>query len=283
MKIIMENILYALLVFEIIVFMYLIYFRRNRPKCKCGAECSCMRMIDISEGFYSNATPNIKSVHAINLDKDTERWEVLIKSANAANVTIERWPATYGKDIPYEKFRELGVGHAMVRPDRHDTTHKNLVNLGIVGCFISTRRLLTHLSEQYFSDSDGHLILDDDVHIPTDFLSQWEKKRELIPSDWDIVYMGVWNITGDNVAPGIKKLHSSLGRSGEPNVGTFAYVVRHGAIKPKILPWLRYMIDAIDEQLVLKFDEINAYGIEDHMIHINREMNNTSSIDEING
>ena len=169
-----------------------------------------------------------------------------------------------------------------MKPNRSDRKGENLVNLGVVGCFISTRNLLTYLSEEYFSDSAGHLILDDDIEIPTDFLSKWEEKRHLIPADWDIVYLGITNITGKDVAPGIKKLRSARESDKAPNVGTFAYVVRHGAIKSKILPWLRYMFDAVDEQYVHKFDEWNVYGIEPNIVKVNIELNANSSIDDIN-
>ena len=231
---------------------------------------------------YAFSRPTIDSAHAMNLDKDKERWNNLLASSKAANLPIERWSATYGKDIPYENFRELGVGHAMVKPDRHDKKHERLVNLGIVGCFISTRNLLTHLSKQPYSDSAGHLILDDDIEIPRDFLKTWEEKRKLIPANWDMIYLGIWRIQGEDVAPGIKKLRSARPQEKPVNTGTFAYIVRHGAIKTKILPWLDYMIDAIDEQYVHKFDEWNVYGIYPNMIIVNDQLQKKSSIDDIN-
>ena len=100
-----------------------------------------------------------------------------------------------------------------------------------------------------------------------------------MPSNWDIIYLGLWNITGKDVAPGIKKLRSAKRSEEAPNVGTFAYIVRHGAIQTKILPWLRYMIDAIDEQYVMKFDEWNVYGLKVNIINPNI---GESSINEIN-
>ena len=228
---------------------------------------------------WCHGKANIASIHAMNLDKDKKRWNTLMNYASKANLSIERWPATYGKDIPYESFRELGVGHAMIRPNRHDKKREHLVNLGVVGCFLSTRNLLRHLSSKSFSGSAGHLILDDDVIIPADFLSQWESIRTRVPSNWDIIYLGLWNITGKDVAPGIKKLRSAKRSEEAPNVGTFAYIVRHGAIQTKILPWLRYMIDAIDEQYVMKFDEWNVYGLKVNIINPNI---GESSINEIN-
>lgn len=244
--------------------------------------CIILAIIILLVYFFSSSRPTIKSAHAMNLDKDKKRWDNILKSANEANLQVERWPATYGKDIPYEQFRELGVGHAFVKPDRLDNKHERLVNQGVVGCFISTRRLLTYLSEQPFSSSAGHLILDDDIEIPQDFLQKWEEKRQLIPADWDIVYLGIWDITGTDVALGVKKLRSARRGERAPNTGTFAYIVRHGAIKTKILPWLRYMFDAIDEQYVHKFDEWNVYGIEPNMIKVNDELQKSSSINEIN-
>jgi GR25 family glycosyltransferase involved in LPS biosynthesis len=229
------------------------------------------------------ASPSIDTVHAINLDKDKERWASLTAAATSAKIPLQRWPATYGKDIPYDEFRSLGVGHAMIRPDRNDKEHKKLVNLGVAGCFLSTRRLLTHLSTLSYPSSAGHLILDDDVVLPPDLLhpsGRWSKVRQTIPKDWDMIYLGIWSATGTDVAPGVKKLRF---REDEKNVnlGTFAYIVRHGAI-PKILPHLTYMIDAIDEQYTYKFNEWNVYALTPNLVSVNEEMNEDSSINKIN-
>ena len=226
---------------------------------------------------------SFSTAHFMNLDKDTERRDALLKRGTIGTVTIQRWPATYGKEIPYEDFRKLGVGHAMVRPNRLDKEHKNLVNLGVVGCFISTRRLLTHLSTLYVSDSTGHLILDDDVAIPQDILApdgQWEKIRHTIPSDWDMIYLGIWNPTGKAINEHVIKLQVT--DKPRANLGTFAYIVRHGAIKTKILPWLRYVVDAIDEQYSIKFNEWNVYAVTPNIIGVNEVMNEKSTINDIN-
>jgi hypothetical protein len=233
--------------------------------------------------FMASSSPSITTIHSMNLDKDKERWAAIEKKAAAGNIPLQRWPATYGKDIPYEKLRDLGVGHAMVRPDRHDKEHKKLVNLGVVGCFISTRRLLEHLSGMYVGSSAGHLILDDDVDLPADLLSpggKWEQIRHTIPGDWDIIYLGIWDATGDTVNPNVKKLR--LTDKQTANLGTFAYIVRHGAIKTKILPWLTYMVDAIDEQYAMKFNEWNVYAVTPNIIGVNEAANEKSSINEIN-
>jgi hypothetical protein len=58
-------------------------------------------------------------------------------------------------------------------------------------------------------------------------------------------------------------------------------VVRHGALRTKILPWLQYMIDAYDEQLALKYGEWNAYGVQPNLVAVNQDFEE-SSINQIN-
>ena len=65
------------------------------------------------------------------------------------------------------------------------------------------------------------------------------------------------------------------------NLGTFCYVVRHGALRSKILPWLRYMVDAYDEQLSLKYGEWESYGITPNIVELNQEIAE-SSINTLN-
>jgi len=222
--------------------------------------------IFIIYAIYQYATihrkPTINTIHVINLDRDTKRWESVTAQANQLNLTIERFPAIYGKDIKYNQMRNLGVGNAMVRADRNDHKGERLNNLGIVGCYLSHRELLRQLGNMNVPDSYGHLVLEDDIRLPGDFLQpngRWEQCSRHIPNDWDIVWLGIWKPYGEDVAPGVMKLKSDTRI--RVNLGTFAYVVRHGSIKHKILPWFEHMIDAWDEQMNLKFNEWNCYAL----------------------
>ena len=160
------------------------------------------------------------------------------KQAKDYNIPIKRWPATYGKDITYNELRALGIGHAMVRSDRFDDEHKKSRNLGIIGCFITTRRLLQHLNGlKRIPDSYGHMILEDDIVLPPDLMSSEGLIAKLtpnLPRNWDLLYLGIWHPTGEEVVPGLIKLESA----DQVNVGTFAYIVRHGSLG-KIINWLK--------------------------------------------
>ena len=227
--------------------------------------------------------PHVKSMHVINLDKDISRWNS-VKSTNlATELEIQRWTATYGKDLSQDELARQGVGYAMTRSGKgtYDEQGKDLRNQGVVGCFLSHRNLLKYLGDKKVPDTYGHLILEDDITIPSDFLEpgdEWHKRYQNIPTDWDIVYMDVNTPVGTLVAPHIYKLKYSLEEQG--NWGTHAYLVRHGAIKTKILPWLRYMVDAIDEQYKMKFNEWNVYAVVPGIIKLNEVLSNDSTIQQ---
>ena len=234
--------------------------------------------------WIMHPTVIIDTIHCINLDKDAHRWRIMQDQAQSYNISMMRWPAVYGKDLKYDQLRDLGIGHAMARSDRFDLEHKNLRNLGIIGCFITVRRLLQHLySMTNVHDSHGHMIIEDDVVLPPDLMKPdglLAQKIWYIPADWDLVYLGLWHPAGEAVyfpRSGVIKLRSQ----DQKNVGTFAYIVKHGSI-PKILDWLTYMIDAIDEQFTLKFNEWNAYALVPNYVIMNVPLNDQSSINEIN-
>ena len=123
------------------------------------------------------------------------------------------------------------------------------------------------------------LILEDDIEVPKNFLKandRWWKIKADIPADWDIIYLGIHNPIGKLVKPNILKLEHAT--QDEGNWGTHAYIFRHGALKDKVLPWLNYMIDALDLQLNIKFDDWNVYSIQPDIIKLNKKLAKKSTI-----
>ena len=233
--------------------------------------------------LYRTQPPHISSIDVINLDRDRKRWESIQSQGERLGLDVRRFPAIYGKDIPYTRMRSLGVGNAMVRANRHDHKGESLHNLGVVGCFLSHRSLLESLATRNVPESDGHLILEDDVQLPEDFLQangRWDRLRRGVPHDWDIISFRMWHPNGKEVAPGVWKLTSDPSK--RTNLGAFAYVVRHGSIRTKLLPWLHYMNDAYDEQLNLQFGAWNVYLLHPGIIDIHDELQKDSSINAIN-
>jgi glycosyl transferase family 25 len=229
----------------------------------------------------SRQPPTIHSIHVINLDRDTKRWESIQTQANQLGLTVNRFKAIYGKDIPYHQMRVHGVGNAMVRADRNDHKGEKLHNLGVVGCYLSHRALIEQLGTMNVPDSYGHLILEDDAHVPEDLLSgkdTWSTVSKHIPTDWDIVYLGMGGeIESVPIADKIVKLMPNKNQ-----YDTHAYLVKHGSIKTKLLPALRFMTDAIDNQYNSLFNDLNVYCIYPNIIVPDEEVSAKSTILAIN-
>jgi GR25 family glycosyltransferase involved in LPS biosynthesis len=215
---------------------------------------------------YSNKfKPNIHTIHVINLDSDSERWNNIKKLTTHTVPPVERWTAVNGKELTQNDMAIRGVGYAMTRSGKgpYSEQGNDLRNQGVVGCFLSHKTLLERLSMLDVPDYYGHLILEDDVIIPDDFLKEddaWSSTYTKIPFDWDIVYLDMVNPVGESIGNNIMRLKYKAGPGGG-NWGTHAYIVRHGAIKDKILPWLEYMVDTIDEQYKRKFNSWKVYAV----------------------
>lgn len=225
--------------------------------------------------------PTIDTINVINLERDKNRWAALEHKIKNLKPKPQRWQAVYGKDLDRRDMHDLGVGFAMVHGGKgnYDDQHKDLRNLGTVGCFLSHKGLLSSLSHMNLPDSAGHLILEDDIEVPKQFLKandKWTQIKHSVPKDWDIIYLGIHNPIGKLVLPNIWKLEHAT--KDEGNWGTHAYIVRHGSLKDKILPWLSYMIDALDLQLNIKFNEWNVYSIQPNIISMNKKQASKSTI-----
>ena len=229
--------------------------------------------------------PHVKDMWIINLDKDKKRLENIYKRTGHIQEIVHRWPATYGKDLTREQLKPEGVGYAVTRTgNQKDDLAGVLRNAGVVGCWLSHKRLLTHLATLDVPEYYGHLILEDDVDIPADFLKpsdEWHKVYTRVPTDWDMVYFGLTQPLGSPIGERILKA-SSAKPGHEGNWGTQAYMVRHGSIKTKILPALEYMTDAIDEQYNDHFNEWNVYVVEPAIIKLDTEMSADSSLLKVN-
>lgn len=190
----------------------------------------------------------IVSAHVINMDESKDRLAECMEHAHAAQINAVRWPA-----VDSRNFKEDDVVRYKLSKYIWKWAVENK-KPGVLGCFLSHKTLLLHLeSEVPAAAGDAHLILEDDAYIPPDFWAQWNKVCADLPSDWDIVQLGV-------TFPNLKQLkgdvHVHLNDRG--NVGAFAYVVRHRALS-KINAHLEYMNDPIDVMFRKKWREWNYY------------------------
>jgi GR25 family glycosyltransferase involved in LPS biosynthesis len=230
--------------------------------------------------FSLNSSPRIDDIWVINLDRAPDRWEHMRKQTARLGDMVHRFSAMDGKTITErDSLMKEGVGKIVtVDGNKWD----KIINKGAVGCWLSHKRLLQQLANIDRQSDYGHLILEDDVQIPEDFLSghdTWAKISKNIPVDWDMVYLGLYpTATGTPIADNIVKLQPL----GDAQWGTHAYLVKHGSIKTKILPALRFMTAAIDDQYSSLFGDLNAYCIRPSILTLNEEVSSKSTILAIN-
>ena len=230
--------------------------------------------------------PTIYDIWVINLDKEKERWQNIQQKASQNSQIqqrLQRWPAILGKDLTRDQAQKAGAGYVitMKRDFNEDrkTDKITSANVGAVGCWISHKKLLTYLADQPLPDDAGHLICEDDVEFPADFLktqSRWYEVASQIPADWDMVFLGIKKpIIGTDVAPGVKKMTTTYNKG---NWGAHAYLVRHGSLKPKILPSIEFMTNEIDVHYDMMADRWNIYICDPPVLQYNGELASKSSI-----
>lgn len=234
-------------------------------------------LVSIGIYFLIKPLPSIDDIWVINLDKDKERFDYFKEYSAFLPKPINRWKATYGKEEDRKDANDDGVHYLLSRSNDSEENKKGnkvLSKPGEIGCWLSHKRLLRHLSQLPVSSSTGHLILEDDVIITQEFTKQWETIRQSIPRDWDMIYLNIGQIRGDRINDHVIRWKNT-GKWG--NAGTAAYIVRHGALD-HILEKLRFMTSPIDVQYFYMLGNLNIYIVDPQIISTNTEFE--SSIDQ---
>lgn len=228
-------------IFVVLVIVYVIYYRS-----------------------FQRAT--IHDVWYINLDRDMKRNEHMQTNIQNFGVPVTRWTATYGKEMRRDiAAKEYGVCTSITRSNDDDVNKINpyvLHQPGVIGCWISHKRLLTHLNTLALPSSHGHFIIEDDIEIAPDFQRRWSALSHAVPYNWDILYFFTGGTHGDPITPGVLRWKNDKYAA---NWGTQAYLVRHGAL-PRILDKLRYMDSPIDVQFYRHFGDFNVYILDPPLI-----------------
>jgi len=194
-----------------------------------------------------NDAAHIVSAHVINMDKSVDRLAEFQQYARAAGLDVVRWPAINGAAIGEADLVPLGLSKYIYK---YAQEHKQP---GLLGCYLSHRELMRHLETMRCGADDAHIIFEDDAYVPLNFKKDYETVVRDLPSDWDIVQLGV---TFPNLRPYRGRLHKHLGDKG--NVGGFAYMVRHGSLR-KINANVALMTDPMDVMLRNRWKEWKMY------------------------
>jgi glycosyl transferase family 25 len=227
--------------------------------------------------FFTNVRPSIDDIWVINLDKDKDKLQHVMKQQDKFPVKINRWVGTYGKDEDRTNADKDGVHFMLSRSDNAEENNKSnkiLSKPGEIGCWLSHKRLLRNLYKMNVPPNYGHLILEDDAVVQTDFNKKWNNIRKSIPTDWDIVYLGINKMVGDRLNEHVFRWRNDKSSG---NWGCHGYLVRHRSLK-HILEKLRFMTAPIDVQFYNMLGDLNIYIVNPPLITVNAELE--SSIDK---
>ena len=195
-----------------------------------------------------------KNAYAITLNTKGPRYKKTLKSARAADLRIRSAPGLLVTDQMLKK------GISGIKHKKHDNLR------GVIGCFLAQRNLLKKIAEEHHSDTEGTLILEDDILFPKTFKKDLERIYPEVPNDWDVLFLGRTATSGKKVNKHIIKINPRTRK----NWGNWAYVIRHKTLKRKILPKLKTMTDGIDVQFNRFSDKVNMYVIQPNIVNLNR-------------
>ena len=211
----------------------------------------------ISEGFKS--IEGISDCWYINLYRSQDRNKNIQKELlKLSPLEFTRWPGVDGRNLTDEDYDSLNIPF-WSRPN-FTLESKQKTRKGEIGVYLSHTNLLKHLNTLQVNPDIGHLILEDDIKIDDDFVSFWNRSYKTLPSNWDMVFVGLLG----------NKIESTNNGIGIPvNItGAHAYVVKHSSI-PKILEYTKIMSEPIDEVYSRNSKNLNIYALNPYKIHQN--------------
>jgi GR25 family glycosyltransferase involved in LPS biosynthesis len=217
--------------------------------------------------------PLFKSVFAITMNENSERYKQSAASAKEAGIELKKWDAVKVDDSMGDSLMEQGIGHIIFKGPK-------MRYKGAIGCYLAHRGLMRKIAEHPDADAQGTLILEDDIKFAPDFAAKLETLRKEVPSDWDIIYLDKVNPKAKEVSPAVHKFEKQM--TSHNNWGNWAYIVRHKTLKDKILPLLEHMIDPVDIQLHKFADTINIYLAKPSLITLNEKTTYNSNINKLN-
>lgn len=165
-------------------------------------------------------------LYVINMDKDKERYQKLLKHYKNSDLTIfpiNRYEAIVGKKVPAETWlsKDAYTELQLIEKNGFRTHHHSLTRGGL-GCFLSHY----NLAKQLVNDStvEGYLIFEDDTTMLPNTYNQILISLEEAPKDWDMLLFYTIRAVGRSENDTFNKLKSFWGMN--------CYILsKHGAKK----------------------------------------------------
>ena len=222
-------------------------------------------IIIIYTNYLNRKVPIIHDVHIINLERSKDRWyDVQLELSKLHPLKVKRWPATDGKTLSKNDYISENIPKRIYGAEGFNNPLNERNKFGVIGCFLSHKKLLQYLQSLNVPKNHGHLILEDDIYIKSDTLTHWRKIYKNLNPNWDIVYFGIEN-NGKNYEKGPSIGGFEKVKNG--SWGCYGYMVKHSTL-PNILEKLKFMDDAIDAVYNKNLNTFNCYALSDIKITV---------------
>ena len=152
-------------------------------------------------------------LYVINMDKDKERYQKLLKHYKNSDLTIlpiNRYEAIVGKKVPPETWLSKDALTELQLIEKNGfRTHHHSVTRGGLGCFLSHY----NLAKQLVNDPsvNGYLIFEDDTTMLPTTYNQILTSLEEAPQDWDMLLFYTIRAVGRSENESFNKLKSFWG------------------------------------------------------------------------
>lgn len=115
-------------------------------------------------------------VFVINLDCSADRLESAQKQLSSCGITMERFPAIYGKSLTLQQVEEC------YDPALNYAKFRRPLSPGEIGCYLSHRAVWRKMVEHNISAA---VVLEDDIQVETGFPDVLQQVRRL--KGWDMI------------------------------------------------------------------------------------------------
>jgi glycosyl transferase family 25 len=228
-----------------------------------------LKMINLKPENFSNISNNIDiipdKIYVINLDKNKDRWDTILKTSKKANINISRFPAIYGKTLSKDDKKIK----------KYFKKNNTLTN-GQIGCALSHIEIWNDAIKNNYKTI---LIFEDDAEIPENFWDKYNKVIKELPFKWDMLLLGGVKLGGRKYS---KNLLIPDNRSG--NWGTHAMLINVKFLK-KIIDNIKNIDIPIDDYLINNYyynTDYNIFLVSKTIVPVNYEFNSDINVGIVN-
>jgi glycosyl transferase, family 25 len=219
-------------------------------------------------------------IYIINLDKDYNRWLKVKKMLDSRNIkNYIRIDGVNGKNISEYELENATTKYC-----------NNFCTPSMIGCAMSHIKVW----EKVIENDKNSLVFEDDVILNENFIQLLTKFYQMVPKDYDIIYLGCTvgcNYNGDsnymtnilkNIVNFKGKQHKILNEHvyiPEYPFSTHAYIISVKGAK-KLLNSIKNNINShVDQQMVETFikEDLNVYAFEPQLVYQDKTTDNSNN------